>query len=349
MSLRPAAAPPQFTARRSLALASIAVVGVLGAGELLARIVGVAPHTRPALVVRSVDVDIEFPFMRADPDLFWSPRPGFRGEFWGRPVTINALGLRGPEVARPKPGGRKRIACFGDSITFGYGVGDEDTYAFVLGRRLAGDDVDVVNAGVTGYTTHQVLRLLRRVEPSLDLDVATFCVGWNDASRRPVDDRTYARRIRAAMALEGVARHVYLYRAMQSLYTRWIVRRAEREWDAEPAAQRGPLEQYRENLRAIVDECQAGGVRPVFLELPRRRRPGETPPVSPHAQALRETAGAMGVPFIDVGNLGLDSARSPNEEYFIDNLHLTPEGHRYLAELLDRELHARGLLAPRAP
>jgi lysophospholipase L1-like esterase len=345
---RPAAAEPRFTARRSLLLASIVVVAVLGGAELIARAAGVAPRARPALVVRSVDVDIEFPFMRADSELFWSPRPGFHGEFLGRPVTINALGLRGPEIEVPKPQGRRRIACFGDSITFGYGVGDEETYAFTLGQRLAGEDVDVVNAGVTGYTTYQVLRLLRRVAPALQMDVATFCVGWNDASRRPVDDRTYAGRIRAVMALEGVARHVYLYRAMQNLYARWIVRRAEREWAAPPEAQRDPPDQYRQNLQAIVGECRARGVQPVFLELPRRRRPGEAPPVSPHAQAFREEARRMDVPFIDIGDLGLDSAPGPNAQYFLDSLHLTPEGHRYLADLLAGELRARGL-ARRAP
>ena len=343
MPLRPAGSTPSFTAGRSLLLATIVVAGVLGAAELLARLVGVPPRERPALLVRAVDVDIEFPFMRADPELLWAPRPGFRGEFRGQPVTINSQGLRGPEVAVPKPAGRRRIACFGDSITFGYGVADEETYAAVLGRLLGGQGVDVVDAGVTGYTTYQVLRLLRRVEPSLQIDVATFCVGWNDATRRPVGDRTYARRVRVATALEGVARHVYLYRAMQNLYARWIVRRQEREWAASPEAPRVPLDEYRANLRAIVAECRARGVRPVFLELPRRRLPGETPPASPHAGALRETARELEVPFVDLGEVGLDSARSPNGAYFIDNLHLSPEGHRYLAELLERELRARGM------
>jgi lysophospholipase L1-like esterase len=327
-----------------MALASIAVVGILGATELLVRLAGMAPPSRPALLVRSVDIDIEFPFMRADSELFWAPRPGFRGKFQGRPVAINALGLRGPEVLVPKPSGRRRIACFGDSITFGYGVGDDETYAFLLGQRLAPDGVDVVNAGVTGYTSHQVVRLLRRVGPALQLDVATFCVGWNDASRRPVDDRTYARRIAAAMALEGLARHLHIYRAMQGIYTRWVARRAEREWDDPPRAVRVPLDQYRENLRALVADCRARNVRPVFLELPRRRRAAEPPTDSPPDRALREVARQLGVPYIGLDELGVESARSANDRYFMDTLHLSPEGHRHLAERLSRELRARGIL-----
>src|SRR5204862_427835 len=82
------------------------------------------------------------------------------------------------------------------------GVGDDDTYAAQLRQHLGQRDVDVINAGVTGYTSHQVLALLRRVSPVLDLDVATFCVGWNDGNHRPLDDRQFERRLHASMAVE---------------------------------------------------------------------------------------------------------------------------------------------------
>jgi lysophospholipase L1-like esterase len=331
--------PPQFTARRSFLLASIIVLGLMGGAELIVRAVGVEPPVPPAIVARTIDVDIDFPFMRADPELFWSPRPGFRGAFLGHPLSINTLGLRGPEVVQPKPTGRRRIACFGDSITFGYGVGDEETYAALLGRRLDGAGAEVVNAGVTGYTTHQVRLLLRRLAPALQLDVATFLVGWNDASRRPVDDRTYARRIQASAALDGLARHLHLYRAAKSLYLRSMMRHAEREWDTPPAQERVPADQYRENLRAMVAECQARGVQPVFLALPRRRRPGETPPVPAQAAVLAETAAGLRVPLVDLGDLGVQAPVESNEAYFIDNLHLSVAGHRYLAERLARVIH----------
>ena len=60
----------QFTRGRSLVLASIIVSGLLLVAESLLRLVGVAPAARPVLVVRSVDVDIDFPFMRPDSELF---------------------------------------------------------------------------------------------------------------------------------------------------------------------------------------------------------------------------------------------------------------------------------------
>lgn len=335
---------PQFSPGRSLFLGGIVTTAVLVLAEIVTRLVGVEPPVRPAIVARSVDVDVDFPFMRADPELFWALVPGFRGSFLGRPVTINRLGMRGPELAVPKPPGRRRVAAFGDSITFGYGVGDEEAYPFLLNRLLSGSGVEVVNAGVTGYTTHQVLRLLRRLEGPLDLDVATFCIGWNDASRRPVDDRTYARRMRAASALDGLARHVYLYRAMKSLYLRALMKGVAHEWDSPPEGQRVPVAQYRENLRALVEECRARAIRPVFIQLPHRRRVGEVAPDSPHAGALSEMAHELRVPLIGLGELGLDATAPSNEGDFIDALHLSPEGNRRFAEQVARELVALGVL-----
>ena len=278
--------------------------------------------------------------MRQDRELFWSPRPGFSGEFEGKPVSINSLGLRGADVAVPKPRRQKRIACFGDSITFGYGASDDETYAARLAQAL-GSRVEVVNAGVTGYTSHQVLGLLRRVGGEVSPDVALFCIGWNDATKRPVDDRTYARSLGLAMEVEGVASYSYLYRAAKNLY----LRRATREWKDPPRVPRVSLQRYRENLDAVVAFCRAHGTEPAFIDLPRRRRVGDAPFDRSYSAELRALASALRVTLIDPGELGLDTPLASNEKYFIDTLHFSREGHAYLAELLSRELVARKLFS----
>src|SRR5260370_1025014 len=69
--------------------------------------------------------------------------------FIGVPVAINSLGLRGDEVSVPKPPRTIRIVAVGDSITFGYGIPVEDTYAKILERCL--------NQGVFGGARYEVL------------------------------------------------------------------------------------------------------------------------------------------------------------------------------------------------
>jgi lysophospholipase L1-like esterase len=329
----------QFTVRRSLFLASVLVVGVLALAEGALRVVGVRRPERARILLRSRDVDIDFPFMRPDRELFWSLRPGYEGEFLGQPVHINGWGLRGPEPRQPKPAGLRRLLCFGDSVTFGFGVADVDTYASRLDAELRPRGLEVVNAGVTGYTSHQVLGLLRRLAPTFAADMATFCVGWNDASRRPLDDREFEERLQASMAVDRLFEHLYLYRGMKALY----VSAATRDVPMTEYKPRVDLEQYQANLAAIVEECRRHAIRPLFVELPRRRRAGEARAASPYADALAETGRRLGVPVLSVGDLGLGTTLDSNEASFIDTLHLSPAGHQKMAGELARQLLAGAL------
>jgi lysophospholipase L1-like esterase len=331
-------APPTFSRRRSLLFSALIVIGFFAAGELALRLTGVRPAVRPRLLLRAIDTDIDLPFMRADPDLFWSPRPGFRGEFMGRVVTINSLGLRGQEP-RPRRAGARRVACFGDSITFGYGVGDEETYPYRLDRALRADGSEAVNAAVTGYTSHQVRRLVTRVADAAPFDVALVCIGWNDGTWRPVDDREYERRLASVNAVEGVADRFYIYRALKGLYLRSLVRGVQEQRKTTP---RVPVPQYRENLAAIVAACRARNIRPVFVGLPHRRLAGDPPVDRLYPDAFETAARELEVPVIDPGELGTSSS-AENGASFIDALHLSAAGHEKMADTILRQLRALGL------
>jgi lysophospholipase L1-like esterase len=331
-----APAAPRFSKRKTLLFSVILFLAFFGALEGLLRIVGVKSRVRPRLILRTIDIDIDFPFMRADPDLFWSPRPGFRGEFLGKTVTINDLGLRGPQVRLPKPAGVRRTVCFGDSITFGYGVGDEETYAFLLGKLLASRGVEAVNAGVTGYTSHQVLGLLARLSPTIGADAATFCIGWNDGTWRPAEDVEYARRLRGSMAVESALDRLYIFRAMKSLYLGSM----RGSHDPSVRHNRVPPERYRRNLEAIVEECRRRGIQPIFVGLPHRRRRGEAPIDSPYPRTLAAVARERRVPLLEVSDLDWATPLESNESHFIDSLHFSPSGHVVMASELARQLVA---------
>jgi lysophospholipase L1-like esterase len=340
----PAPAHVQFSSGRSLFLATFIVCGFFAVVEGGLRVVGIAPSVQPRILLRQMDTDITLPFMRADSDVFWSPQPGYRGTFQGRPVTINALGLRGAAVTTGRLTRGRRLLSFGDSITFGYGVGDEETYPFELGRHLAGSGVSVVNAGVTGFTSHQVLGYVRRFVPLLQPDVVSVCIGWNDGNQRTADDREYARRLALARNVEGTLERLYLYRALKNAYLRAGIRASAR---APRSVPRVSTAQYRENLEAIVAEVRRAGARPVFMALPRRKTPGE--PGSrdtPYAAVLARTARELDVPLFGVADLGIETTRQDTTEYFIDSLHLSPEGASLMAGILAPQFLASGVLGP---
>jgi hypothetical protein len=106
----------------------------------------------------------------------WELRPGFRGYDLGEIATINARGYRGPEHAARKPPGRTRVVMLGDSIAYGAGVKDDETFAALLEKR--NPQLDVVNLAVGGYGTDQELIQLeqRGLGYAPDVVVLNFCL-----------------------------------------------------------------------------------------------------------------------------------------------------------------------------
>jgi hypothetical protein len=77
-------------------------------------------------------------------------------------LTVNERGERATSYAAAARSS-KRILLTGDSGMFGWGVDDEDTFAWLLQTRLP--DYDVRNMSMTSYSTVQALLQLRRLEP----------------------------------------------------------------------------------------------------------------------------------------------------------------------------------------
>src|SRR5438445_2491659 len=73
-----------------------------------------------------------------DARLYWRLRPNQDcfTKVDHRPVHINALGTRGPEIQSAKPAGTFRILSLGDSRTFGWGLADEETYSRRVEKML---------------------------------------------------------------------------------------------------------------------------------------------------------------------------------------------------------------------
>lgn len=95
-----------------------------------------------------------------DPRISYELKPHMREKAFRHAVTTNSLGFRGPEI---EPG-KKLIAVLGDSITFGYGLADEETMPARLQALLPNHDI--LNTGVPGYDLEQeVATFERRVTP----------------------------------------------------------------------------------------------------------------------------------------------------------------------------------------
>jgi hypothetical protein len=178
-----------------LALGSLAFcLALLGGAEAWLR------WRRPAFLE---DTPLASPVVYS-PVYGWELRKGWRGrDRSGAPITLDADGHRA--VPRPAPGLRTsgRVLMLGDSIAFGTGVGDDQTFSHVLHELDPG--LEVANLAVPGYGTDQSLIRLEREGASLSPDVVVlhFCVA-NDLADNALPEFLYdPRRPKPFFTLEG--------------------------------------------------------------------------------------------------------------------------------------------------
>ncbi len=92
-------------------------------------------------------------------------------------IRTNQFGLRGIHPASlKKPLNTVRLGVFGDSQTFAETVNDDETYSSILNREL--NSVEVLNFGVRGYGTDQMLLYLKRDAAQYDLDVIVLATAF---------------------------------------------------------------------------------------------------------------------------------------------------------------------------
>lgn len=91
----------------------------------------------------------------ADPVVGHEHIPGASASLQGVEVSINSLGMRGPEPDLSTPGKRK-IVIIGDSTAMGWGVPDADTLRGQLAARL-GPKAEVMTTGVGNMNMTQIV------------------------------------------------------------------------------------------------------------------------------------------------------------------------------------------------
>lgn len=129
----------------------------------------------------------------SDPVLFYEPRPGAKQGLY----EINSAGFRDREFPEAKPAGVFRIVLLGDSIAWGHGLPLEQSLAKVLEGLLNGaagaPRFEVLNFGVSGYSTQQEVELFRTRAAGYrpDLVIVGYCL--NDARESSIEGDVFKR------------------------------------------------------------------------------------------------------------------------------------------------------------
>ncbi len=247
-----------------------------------------------ALLTAQADLAPEQPdWYRYTPDLGWERRPHFKGLVAGEvhrhePARylreFDAQGFFAVDTAQIGPTTRKRILAIGDSNTFGWGVPTRNAYPEVLDELRA--DADVINLGVSGYSSLQgyasLIKHFDRVRP--DVVIASF--SFNDRRVVPSDaaaDSHEKFEREAQMHRLDFREKIYLYRGLQRLLVKLHLVNSSGDGsmtvDARTAPTRVSPEQYRANLERIARFCRERHVPLIFVAFQ------DNPAHSEHLQA----------------------------------------------------------------
>jgi len=298
-----------------------------------------------------------------DARLGWRNIPGWESTTFGKPLTINEHGLRGPAYGFLKPVGVRRVLVLGDSYVWGYGVADERVLTRALERRLnaaatwaaggagggeGGEGVggrrggtaverwQVLNAGVSGWGNDQALLYLRGEGVKYQPDVVVAMVFQiNDPANN------------ASSPQYGLNKPVFLNTDLE-LANVPVPKPGE---EAAPVTTRAhPLRLTAAILAEMHAVCERAGAELVVAKFGRFLHPEREV-----GKAGEEMLKEFVLELADVPYLNLDAAYA---ERGLDRAALTEGnrdghwnafGHEQTAAIVHEFLAARGLAPPPAP
>ena len=305
--------------------------------------------------------------MQLDSVLGWRWTPNYQAEIEYRGYTyelkISGQGLRNETVVMPKPAGQQRIIALGDSVTAGFGVNLEDTFAKKLQKNLG---VEVVNAGVDDYNIEQELLWLERHGLELEPDLVILEVYLNDS-------RPFAKSPGWVVTLNNLLLN---RSAFYTHYYGWVLQQRARQSEQAPTFRfryQDPWEagHWKTDEAALTQVIEAGNndfglawqqtenekiqrtiektatlshahnfelfivIFPVSVQV---ETEVEAPWVDQPQRWLMDFAGTNGIRALDLLPILRNQA---NEGLYIDQAHLTPHGHTVVAEAIYTALMTR--------
>lgn len=185
--------PPRVARKLLLVLASFLVA--FGLVELGLRLFHPVDYLRPVTVPPGNVWVAGLHQASSVPGLTYELRPGAIAEAKdakGARVVVDSRGMRGPELVEPKGARTLRIAVLGDSVAFGFGVEQDQTFSARLAAKLGAlddraHDYEVLNFAVTGYSSREEAAVLEAKALPLAPDVIVVAYYLNDPDFGPVN------------------------------------------------------------------------------------------------------------------------------------------------------------------
>ncbi len=244
------------------------------------------------------------------------------------------------------------IVSLGGSSTYGTRVFQEDSYPYLLEKELSkyiDKTVNVINGGLGGYSTPNIISLLSLKIVHLNPEIIIFYVGFNDAWNRILYsdfkmDYSHAQKSwampdfpfwRNSRLLDVVADKLgYPFNRDPHIH---LVAWQRRSGNPEINLHHSSVDAFRKNLMTLFGISRTHGSIPIivtqatnFKNHPIKANNKEwMQAIEEHTKIIKQVASDMSVDLIDIRNFMTDK-----EEYFVDVLHMNEKGNRKRAEVI---------------
>ncbi|MDA1264138.1 MAG: SGNH/GDSL hydrolase family protein [Planctomycetota bacterium] len=305
------------------------------------------------------------PYVHYDDARAYRHRADFEGRWDGTWYQTNSLGLRGGDLALTFAPSELRVACVGDSCTFGKGVLEEHTWPRQL-ERLMQDEVGsdrrvvVANLGINGYSGVTYRRIFEDLSDQVRPNLVVVGYNLNDFPNaiQAVDEQVFRGRGLRNLLSQGLRDklgRLALYRLARQTY--YHAKRSSDWAKAEAVASKAAdldlesevwqkQESYLLGIRDLARD-EYGARTAVFL-FPYESQifldSFDTTPI----ERLKALGAKHKIPVIDLAEVFREYARQedPPRELFLrgDRYHPNPQGYHLVAKRVLDELNTQGWL-----
>jgi lysophospholipase L1-like esterase len=318
-----------YQARAGILLSGVSCVlslGVLEVGIRLVDPLGISYYELAGAYMRD---------KLADEQLVFRHKSSWENRYGEVLVTYNEQGLRDRPIL-PKVAREYRILALGDSVTFGWGVPQDQVFTSKLEQLLPGllqRPVRVINSGVGGYNTVQEVIYFKREGMALQPDLVMLTYVQNDieVNRGPFDpwgqSSLWGKSFPDMMIT--MAGKLWSYRLAHHTY-KYAWPKFLKADESTTAQESVGWHQSMAALEELVAKCKEVNI-PLMVFF-RRSHPDENRPL--FEDVVRH---AHAVPVVDMGYwyVGLDESVLVNSK--VDG-HPNAEGHRVMAEHMAKDI-----------
>ena len=287
-------------------------------------------------------------------------------------LQTNKYGFRySDHLSKDKPVGEIRVFSLGGSTTMGVESSNEMTYPQQLEKMIGDPTVRVINAGVGGYRSIHLLHYYKEVIREFSPDMITIYSGWNDYGDymmsywKPRDPLRHTLLSQFEVTQHPISRFALGHLILKYYYRLKNFDRIEiqtndprtRKRYIETAKDHTWHEEYKTNIQDLISLAKSDGVTPVLINFPSpqfENAPLEAKEFSETdlnmagrwdglvislkyiRTILKELAKKNNIPLVDLNQRFEKENHNfiKKFSYFVDRMHLTPEGNTLIAETM---------------